>query len=103
VTAIQRWFFIDDSPYQSDEDDAEFITRHHKEEWCKAKDVAELEKLLTAYIGTIKELRSANVALAMESHNKSIEIEHLKQHVESMDDDVNNLTLDSAYAKACGC
>ncbi len=69
MTAIQRWFFMDEGSvapvyvpgcasfeYQTPADPPGLQVAL-EDQWCKAKDVAELEKLLATYVGTIAELR----------------------------------------------
>lgn len=61
MSIIQRWFFIGDEPYESEENDAEYLARRKKEQWCKAKDVEELERVITersiSHDATIEGLR----------------------------------------------
>lgn len=65
MNAIQRWYFLqyDHEPYQAPIGDS------GQELWCKAKDVAELERLVYQYVGTIANLR-ANVHEAREIAHK---------------------------------
>lgn len=50
MSAIQRWYFTEDGFRQEPWDDQD-------EQWCKAQDVEELERLLAEYLMTIGSLR----------------------------------------------
>ena len=58
MTAIQRWYFYPLEEHGEELRKLDGNEFHDDEQWCKAKDVAELEKLMLAYIGTIAELRT---------------------------------------------
>lgn len=71
MSLIQRWYFIDDNnedgvarTEHADYHEGVDTPIHIDHQWCKAKDVAELERLVMAYIGTINELRQDKKNLA---------------------------------------
>lgn len=58
MTAIQRWYF-EDAPYGGEPLQAEDPTFAPEELWCRAKDVTQLELLLSRYLEDLSTSRQS--------------------------------------------
>lgn len=85
MSAIQRWYFTEDGFRREPWDDQD-------EQWCKAKDVADLERLIMAYLQTITALRDEQREImrswstaCRERETLRTELQQALKHIESLD------------------
>lgn len=107
MNAIQRWFFIEDSSYKFDKsEDLDYIARHSKELWCKAKDVETLETLVSeATQKTIRARADRTIAddlvksLRAEIIDKDIKIDSMYAKLDLL---LNHCTRENGECSFCG-